>query len=139
MKANNSTSLFQKDQVIESLKQSFVKLNPKTLIKNPVMFTVEVSTFFMLLVTIYSAFSNTQGSFVYNLLVFVILFITILFGSFLLDDNGAIQVFAALGRQINACFLHSRINSATALCRQLRTGIGPDFLPANLTGRTADY
>lgn len=33
MKANNSTSLFQKDQVIESLKQSFVKLNPKTLIK----------------------------------------------------------------------------------------------------------
>ena len=53
MKANNSTSLFQKDQVIESLKQSFVKLNPKTLIKNPVMFTVEVSTFFMLLVTIY--------------------------------------------------------------------------------------
>ena len=82
MKANNSTSLFQKDQVIESLKQSFVKLNPKTLIKNPVMFTVEVSTFFMLLVTIYSAFSNTQGSFVYNLLVFVILFITILFANF---------------------------------------------------------
>ena len=82
MKANNSTSLFQKDQVIESLKQSFVKLNPKTLIKNPVMYTVEVSTFFMLLVTIYSAFSNTQGSFVYNLLVFVILFITILFANF---------------------------------------------------------
>ena len=82
MKANNSTSLFQKDQVIESLKQSFAKLNPKTLIKNPVMFTVEVSTFFMLLVTIYSAFSNTQGSFVYNLLVFVILFITILFANF---------------------------------------------------------
>lgn len=82
MKANNSTSLFQKDQVMESLKQSFVKLNPKTLIKNPVMFTVEVSTFFMLLVTIYSAFSNTQGSFVYNLLVFVILFITILFANF---------------------------------------------------------
>ena len=82
MKANNSTSLFQKDQVIESLKQSFVKLNPKTLIKNPVMFTVEVSTFFMLLVTIYSAFSNTQGSFVYNLLVFVILFITILIANF---------------------------------------------------------
>lgn len=46
------------------------------------MFTVEVSTFFMLLVTIYSAFSNTQGSFVYNLLVFVILFITILFANF---------------------------------------------------------
>ena len=95
MKANNSTSLFQKDQVIESLKQSFVKLNPKTLIKNPVMFTVEVSTFFMLLVTIYSAFSNTQGSFVYNLLVFVILFITILFANFaeaIAEARGKAQV-----------------------------------------------
>ena len=27
---NQDTSLFQKDQVIESLKQSFVKLNPKS-------------------------------------------------------------------------------------------------------------
>ena len=139
MKANNSTSLFQKDQVIESLKQSFVKLNPKTLIKNPVMFTVEVSTFFMLLVTIYSAFSNTQGSFVYNLLVFVILFITILFGSFLLDDNGAIQVFAALGRQIDALRFEHRQNTR----QHSRGGFHAAVLanmPANdLAGRAADH
>ncbi len=37
---NQNTSLFQKDQVIESLKQSFVKLNPKIMIKNPIMFTL---------------------------------------------------------------------------------------------------
>ena len=42
MKDNKSASLFQKEQVIESLKQSFVKLNPRMMIKNPIMFTVEV-------------------------------------------------------------------------------------------------
>ena len=42
MKDNKSASLFQKEQVIDSIKQSFVKLNPRVMIKNPIMFTVEV-------------------------------------------------------------------------------------------------
>ena len=50
MKTNNNTSLFQRDQVMESLKQSFVKLNPKIMVKNPVMFTVEISTLIMFIV-----------------------------------------------------------------------------------------
>ena len=32
MKDNKSASLFQKEQVMESLKQSFVKLNPRVMI-----------------------------------------------------------------------------------------------------------
>ena len=79
---NQNTSLFQKEQVIDSLKQSFVKLNPNIMIKNPIMFTVEVSTVIMLFVTVYSAFSTSQGSFVYNLWVFIILFLTLLFANF---------------------------------------------------------
>ncbi len=79
---NQNTSLFQKEQVIDSLKQSFVKLNPKIMIKNPIMFTVEVSTLIMLFVTVYSTFSTSQGSFVYNLWVFIILFLTLLFANF---------------------------------------------------------
>lgn len=79
---NQNTSLFQKEQVLESLKQSFVKLNPKIMIKNPIMFTVEISTLIMLFVTIYSVFSTSQGSFVYNLWVFIILFLTLLFANF---------------------------------------------------------
>ena len=82
MKRNTNNSLFQSAQVKESLKQSFVKLNPRLMIKNPIMFTVEVSTLIMLGVTIYSAFSTEQGSFIYNLLVFVILFLTLLFANF---------------------------------------------------------
>lgn len=73
MKDNKSASLFQKEQVIESIKQSFVKLNPRIMIKNPIMFTVEVCTTIMFLVMLYSLTNSSQGSFIYNLWVFVIL------------------------------------------------------------------
>ena len=77
-----SASLFQKEQVIESLKQSFVKLNPRLMIKNPIMYTVEVATVVMLFVTLYSIINPSQGSFAYNIAVFIILFVTLLFANF---------------------------------------------------------
>lgn len=82
MKTDNKTSLFQKDQIIESIKQSFIKLNPRIMIKNPIMFTVEVSTFIMLLVTLNSVVSSSQGSFIYNLLIFATLLLTLLLANF---------------------------------------------------------
>lgn len=82
MKNNKSASLFQKEQVMESLKQSFVKLNPRMMIKNPIMFTVEIVTAIMLAVTILSLGTTEYGTFGYNFVVFVILFITLLFANF---------------------------------------------------------
>lgn len=79
---NTNNSLFQKDQLKASLKQSFVKLNPRLMVKKPIMFTVEIATFFMLPVTVYSAVSDAQGSVIYNFSVFVILFLTLLFANF---------------------------------------------------------
>ena len=73
MKNNKSTSLFAKEQVIESLKQSFVKLDPRKMIKNPIMFTVEVVTLAMFAVCIWSIWDETQGSVWYNFAVFIIL------------------------------------------------------------------
>ena len=64
MKDNKSASLFQKEQVIDSIKQSFVKLNPRVMIKNPIMFTVEVCTAIMFLVMLYSIVNDSQGSFI---------------------------------------------------------------------------
>ena len=82
MSTPKNTSLFQGDMVKEALGQSFAKLNPKTMFRNPVMFTVEIGTAIMFVVAIYS-FSNTgQGSFGYNLAVFLILFVTLLFANF---------------------------------------------------------
>ena len=70
--------------MLEALKHAFIKLNPKTMIKNPVMFTVEIGTFIMLIV-LYNVFfynDTSQGSLAYNVCVFVILFLTLLFANF---------------------------------------------------------
>lgn len=84
MKQNKNTSLFPRELVVESLKQSFVKLNPRTMFRNPIMFTVEIATLMMLVVTVYTAVSGdkTQGSIGYNVAVFLILFATLLFANF---------------------------------------------------------
>lgn len=84
MKNDKSASLFPKELVMESLKQSFVKLNPRTLFRNPVMFVVEVCTVMMLVVTVYTIATGdvTQGSIGYNIAVFLILFVTLLFANF---------------------------------------------------------
>ena len=82
MKNSNNTSLFEREQVRESLKQSLIKLHPGMMRRNPIMFTVEIATMIMLLVTVYSLFSDGQGDFLYNFLVFVILFLTLLFANF---------------------------------------------------------
>ncbi|RYD94362.1 MAG: potassium-transporting ATPase subunit B, partial [Sphingobacteriales bacterium] len=82
MKSQN-TSLFQGDLVKQALKQSFIKLNPATLIKNPVMFTVEIGTAIMLCVCIWILTGEqSQGSFAYNFVIFIILLFTLLFANF---------------------------------------------------------
>ena len=70
--------------ITPALKQSFVKLNPAMMYRNPVMFTVEIGTVVMLLVTIYSysVQDSTIGDFGYNLAIFIVLFITLLFANF---------------------------------------------------------
>ncbi|MFH6971946.1 potassium-transporting ATPase subunit KdpB [Flavobacterium petrolei] len=83
MNNNKSNSLFESKQVKEALVQSFVKLNPKIMFKNPVMFTVEIGTAIMLAVCIAILFgAQDQGSFTYNFIVFLILLATLLFANF---------------------------------------------------------
>ena len=67
---------------MESLRQSFVKLNPRVMIKNPIMFTVEVVTAIMLVVCLLSLTTPEYGTFGYNFLVFIVLFATLLFANF---------------------------------------------------------
>lgn len=83
MSKNQPNKLFEADLVKTALKQSFIKLNPASLIRNPVMFTVEICTAVMLLVCIWiMTGEKAQGSLVYNLLIFIILLITLLFANF---------------------------------------------------------
>jgi K+-transporting ATPase ATPase B chain len=83
-KRQRNTALFQKELVNEALVQSFVKLDPRILVRNPVMFTVEIGTAVMLFVTAYSLLSGStsQGSAAYNFAIFFILLLTLLFANF---------------------------------------------------------
>src|SRR5476651_515209 len=74
--------LFQGDQVREAFRHSFIKLNPRLLFRNPVMFTVEIGAAVMLVVTIFSLFNKDQGSFGYNLTIFLVLYLTVQFATF---------------------------------------------------------
>lgn len=79
---NQSNKLFEPALVQTALKQSFVKLDPRVMVRNPVMFTVEVGTLVMLFVSIYSLTNHAQGSFAYNTSIFIILLLTVLFANF---------------------------------------------------------
>jgi K+-transporting ATPase ATPase B chain len=81
MKTNNK--LFESGLVKEALKQSFIKLNPVKMFRNPVMFTVWVGTFVMAGVCAWIAAGETnQGNLTYNLIVTFVLFITLVFANF---------------------------------------------------------
>jgi K+-transporting ATPase ATPase B chain len=83
MKRQKNTSLFPRDLVREALRQSFVKLKPGIMVKNPVMFTVYIGTIIMLAVCIWiSQGEKSQGSLAYNIAIFAVLFITLLFANF---------------------------------------------------------
>lgn len=80
---NNQNSLFGGQLMREAFVQSFVKLNPKIMYRNPVMFTVEIGTAVMLIVciAIFNGAQN-QGSLIYNFIIFLILLSTLLFANF---------------------------------------------------------
>ena len=83
MANKQSNKLFEPTLVKEALKQSFIKLNPRIMLRNPVMFTVEIGTAIMLAVCIWIlSGEKSQGHFTYNFIIFLILFITVLFGNF---------------------------------------------------------
>jgi len=70
-------------QLKMALRDSFLKLSPAKMIRNPVMFTVYIGTIIMLLVCCWIAMGEkNQGSLTYNIILFVILFITLLFANF---------------------------------------------------------
>lgn len=80
MKSN--TKLFEPALMQTAIKQAFIKLDPRVMIKNPVMFTVEIGTLVMAYVTIYAFNNKGEGSPMYNFFIFLILLLTVLFANF---------------------------------------------------------
>ncbi len=84
MKRNRYNSLFDRTLLRQSLRASFTKLDPRMMIKNPIMYAVEVVTFVMLLLIVWIAVTGntTQGSLGYNIVIFLVLLATVLFANF---------------------------------------------------------
>ncbi len=83
MSHKRTTPLFAPELVREALRESFVKLAPQRMWRNPVMFTVEIGTVVMLVVSLWIlAGERSQGSFAYNFTIFILLLLTLLFANF---------------------------------------------------------
>lgn len=70
------------EQQLTAIKQSFVKLDPGYLIKNPVMFVVELCTILTLILTVYPALFHGEQPTWYYATITGILFFTILFANY---------------------------------------------------------
>ncbi len=75
-------SWITKGILINAIKDSFKKLNPKAMIKNPVMFVVETGFIITLVLTIFPDLIEKNGNALYNGIVSVILLVTLLFANF---------------------------------------------------------
>ena len=83
-KHERNTKLFTKEILHEAVIDSFKKLNPKFMMQNPVMFVVEIGFIFTLILTFFPYIFPAEGSnpALYNGIVTIILFITLLFANF---------------------------------------------------------
>ncbi|QTH45337.1 potassium-transporting ATPase subunit KdpB [Cohnella sp. LGH] len=82
MNDNRKKSLFTGPLVSQAIKASFIKLNPVSMMKNPVMFIVEIGTIIVLLMTIFPGYFDSEDRIGFNLAVFLILLFTVLFANF---------------------------------------------------------
>ncbi len=81
--SKQANKLFEPALVKQALKQSVIKLSPRSMVHNPVMFTVEIGTAIMLAVCIWIyTGEKSQGGFMYNLIIFIVLLLTLLFANF---------------------------------------------------------
>lgn len=70
------------EQQFTAVKQSFIKLDPRYLIKNPVMFVVELCTVLTIILTLYPAlFNGEQPTWYYSTITWILIF-TLLFANY---------------------------------------------------------
>jgi len=75
-------TFMDKKIIMTALKEAVLKLNPIVMVKNPVMFVVEVGFVITLLLTFFPNLVQGKGSPLYSLVVSIILLITLLFANF---------------------------------------------------------
>lgn len=91
--------------LIEAFKMSVIKLNPKLLVKNPIMFVVEIGMLLMMiLICLPDIFGQSLLSRGYLITIFIILLLTILFANFseaIVEGRGKAQADSLREAQSN--------------------------------------
>lgn len=83
MAKKDKTKFITKDILRSSILGAFQKLDLRYMIKNPVMFVVEIGFLFTLILTVFpTLFGGSEEYRVYNGVVTVVLFVTVLFANF---------------------------------------------------------
>ena len=80
MSTKQNISLFNRKLALQAVKDSFIKLNPALLIKNPVIFIVAIGSFLTTIVVFAGIFQGNFSSF--NLNIAIWLWFTVLFANF---------------------------------------------------------
>jgi K+-transporting ATPase ATPase B chain len=123
MANTQAKSLFTADLVMPAIKASFLKLNPRELIRNPVMFTTAVVAALLTVLLVVGQDGLATG---FKLQLVVWLWLTVLFGTFaeaLAEGRGKAQ--AASLRATKAELIAKRLKNGTSAsvpASQLRAG-----------------
>ncbi|MDB7985505.1 potassium-transporting ATPase subunit KdpB [Faecalicoccus pleomorphus] len=84
MSKKGKTKFITNDILVSSIKGAFVKLDPRYMMKNPVMFVVEIGFVICTLLVFFPHLFHDEGNnlSLYNAIVALILFVTLLFANF---------------------------------------------------------
>lgn len=115
-----SNPLFDKDLIGPAIKDSFLKLDPRVQMKNPVMFVTLIGA---ILTTIYVVFGIGQGSKIFELQIALWLWFTVLFANF------AEAIAEGRGKAQAASLRKSR---TTTMARLIKSGIESPASAADL-------
>jgi K+-transporting ATPase ATPase B chain len=80
MSTKQNTSLFNKAILLQAAKDSFIKLNPASLIKNPVIFIVAIGSLLTTIIVFIGIFQSDFSSF--NLQIAIWVWFTVIFANF---------------------------------------------------------
>ncbi|SDY12956.1 K+-transporting ATPase ATPase B chain [Evansella caseinilytica] len=117
-------SMMKKSLVVPAIKDSFLKLNPLKMVKNPIMFVVETG---FIITLFYTFFSPDPSLRPFHLAVAVILLVTILFANFaesIAEGRGKAQAdeLKKTKKEVKATRLDSAGKKTVVYSHELRKG-----------------
>ena len=125
MSKKQNTKFITPDILKGAVKGAFIKLNPRYMMKNPVMFVVEIGFFITLILSVFPGLFGDTGANLrtYNAIVSAVLFVTVLFANF------AESIAEGRGKAQAASLKKTQKDTKAAAWQ--RTAVKPSFSPVS--------